>query len=87
VKGYSVFNAVCALLQQDGIDDTNVMERLKEYIYGNELEFKNVAEKLRSGYKDDASDLEVINSWVAFLTDNIAGNYVWSSLCRRYNSI
>jgi hypothetical protein len=87
VKGYSVFNAVCALLQQDGIDETNVMERLKEYIYRNELEFKGMVEKLRSGYKDDANDLEVINSWVTFLTDNIAGNSVWSSLCRRYNSI
>jgi hypothetical protein len=86
-QGYFIFNAVGILLREEGVDDSNVMDRLGAYIHKKESDFTHTAKNLRMRYKDRTDDLAVIEMWVAIMTEWMAGNYYWSSICRRYNKM
>jgi hypothetical protein len=82
-----ILNAVVILLREDGVDETNVMERLGTHIRRKESEFISTVEKLGVRFKDHPKDLDLIKNWVAMLTDLMAGNYYWSTICGRYNKL
>jgi hypothetical protein len=83
---YYIFNAVCILLCEKGVDETNVMEKLGAHILRKETDFMTAAEKLRVQYKNCDEDLDAVQNWCTFLREGMAGNYYWSTLCRRYNT-
>jgi hypothetical protein len=83
---YYVFNAVCILLRQDGVNETNVMDRLGAHIGRKESDFMATLDKLEARFKDRIDDLTVIQVWVKILKQWMAGNYCWSNMCRRYNN-
>jgi hypothetical protein len=82
-----MFNAVCILFHEDGVDETNVMDRLGAHIRRKESDFIHTAEKLKERYKDRVDDLDVIQLWIGILTQWMAGHYFWSTICRRYNKL
>jgi hypothetical protein len=82
-----VFNAVCILLRENGVNETNVMDRLGAHIRKKESDFIHTAEKLKERYKDRADDQGVIQLWIDILTQWMSGNYFWSTICRRYNKL
>jgi hypothetical protein len=83
---YYVYNAICILLREDDVDETNVMEKLGAHISRRESEFMATAEKLKARFKDRTNDLNVIQVWVDILTQWTAGNCYWSNMCRRYSN-
>jgi hypothetical protein len=83
---YYVFNAVCILLRGKGVDETNVMEKLGTHIRRTESDFMTTAEKLRVRYSNCDEDADAVQNWCMFLMEGMAGNYYWSTVCRRYNT-
>jgi hypothetical protein len=82
-----VFNAVCALLREDGVDETNVMDKLGAHISRKESDFIRAEERLTERYKDRTDDLDIIQKWVAYLKELMGGAHYWSTICGRYNKL
>jgi hypothetical protein len=84
-KEYVVCNAVCVLLREDGVDETNVMDKLGAHISRRESDFISTEERLIDRYKGRTDDLDVIQKWVRFLKEMMGGVHYYSSTSRRYN--
>jgi len=76
-------NAVAHIMRERNIDEKDATKYLEEYVSHLEDKFVDAVGKAKARYSGE--DLKILERYASGLQMVCAGNFVWSTVCGRYN--